>query len=179
MSIDRRLFKRAAKFEKTGSAYIHYEGTAEETPEMLVAGDGQALMWAVSGIIHQLARRYKTAPADALDLVAEMVMQRAADDPGRQTRPDIHLDDVVAQMEADEADRLTDLEQMVATLTAQLTVVQKERDISASVCRQLREQLDSQRRQAAEESRKQTKEILRLEHENEKLTEQLRWTGGR
>lgn len=165
--IDRTEYKKAGEFVSRGDAYLLYEKKAGKLGEMLISGDGQEMINGICGLIRRVSKKFGVPVIETTETIFALLSI------GGETET---MPEPETEAETDEtAETLAAMTAQNKALLAKLTDAQKDLDLARSASKSARVQLEAERRQATVDKTRLTKEILRLEHENEALREKLRF----
>lgn len=165
--IDRTEYKKAGAFVNPGDAYLLYEKKSGKLGEMLISGDGQEMINGVCGLIRRVSKQFGVPVIETAETIFALLSL------GGET--ETALEPGAEPPEDETAEALATMTAQNKALLAKLAEAQKDLDLARNTSKSARVQIEAERRQATADKAKLTKEILRLEHENEALREKLRF----
>lgn len=166
--IDQAEYKKAGEFVSRGDAYLLYEKKAGRLGEMLISGDGKELINGICGLIHRVSKRFDVPVIETAETIFALLSLGGETETAPEPEAEPPNDET--------AEALAAMTAQNKALLAKLAEAQKDLDLARSTSKSARVQIEAERRQATADKAKLTKEVLRLEHENEALREKLRFS---
>lgn len=168
------IMEEAENHSAEDCAFIYGSKKDDGLPgSLIIAGDGYTLCQMVAMAVIRLSKLTRTTEGDVLGIVGELVGEQSGETAIQAGEPDPRPTE--KHKLAEECARL---EAELKAEAIKREAAQRSAELSASVAKDLRRQLDEQRRKATADLQKAQKEIRRLDHENERLNEIIRLNKG-
>lgn len=168
--IDRRLLAKAKDYNKEGDCLMIYETKGGNAPEMLVSGDGLAMLWGLSGLIKKMAQIGDLTTGEVIQALLSMMEARADEQGVNKELSNIPLP-------PSDEDTIAALNELLKEAEQAVKSAERERDLANAVTKELRKKLDAEQRKHTAERQELEKRILALDHEADRLTEIIRAAG--